>query len=83
MTKNEANEIIDACSVRLRVMKHHYEKTREFVLDSIEQANLEQINELLSDIQSGLDKGAFVDMEVRCIQEDTVQLWEELSPIMG
>lgn len=56
------------------MMKHYYEKTREFPLDIIETGNLEQINELLDDIQTGIDKRQFTDMEVTYITEDTNQL---------
>ncbi|CQR25007.1 hypothetical protein BN1356_01350 [Streptococcus varani] len=79
MTRAEANQIIDCCYVHLMVMKHHYEKTREFELDIIEKANLEQINELLFAIQTGIDRGYFIDIEVTCINDDTTQLWEEVS----
>ena len=74
MTKAEANQMIDYCYVHLMVMKHYYEKTREFALDIIETGNLEQINELLDDIQTGIDKRQFTDMEVTYITEDTNQL---------
>ena len=83
MTKAEANQMIDYCHVHLMVMKHHYEKTREFPLDIVETGNLEQINELLDDIQSGIDKGQFADMEVTYIYEDTNQLWEEVAPTLS
>lgn len=74
MTKAEANQMIDYCYVHLMVMKHYYEKTREFPLDIIETGNLEQINELLDDIQTGIDKRQFTDMEVTYITEDTNRL---------
>lgn len=83
MTKAEANQMIDYCYVHLMVMKHHYDKIREFPLDIVEAGNLEQINELLADIQSGIDKGQFTDMEVTYIYEDTIQLWEEVASTLS
>ncbi|MBF0778723.1 hypothetical protein E4T82_08315 [Streptococcus cuniculi] len=83
MTKAEANQMMDYCYVHLMVMKHYYEKTREFELDIIEKANLEQIDELLSAIQNGIDRGYLIDMEVTCINDDATQLWEEVSQIFS
>lgn len=80
MTKNDLNEIIDACFIHLTVMKQHYTKTREFALDIIEEENLDKINELLGDITKGIDRGGFTELEVRYIYEYTEGLWSEVSP---
>ncbi|WP_458704780.1 hypothetical protein [Streptococcus agalactiae] len=79
MTKNELNEIIDACFIHLNAMKHHYTKKRQFELDVIEQGNLDQINDLLDDITGGIERGGFTELEVRYIYDDTEGLWTDVS----
>ncbi|GGE27003.1 hypothetical protein [Streptococcus himalayensis] len=79
MTRAELNEIIDTCFIHLMVMKQHYSKSREFALDVIEQENLNQINDLLDDITSGIERGGFTELEACCIYDDTEFLWSEVS----
>lgn len=84
MTKNEANELLDQAYIKLQVMKKYYDALEKKIeLDAIEKANQNQINELLGDIEEAIKNGHVTDVEVRCISDDTLQLWEELSPIMG
>ncbi|MGT2659613.1 DNA cytosine methyltransferase [Streptococcus urinalis] len=37
----------------------------------------------VDEIQTGIDKGQFTDMEVTYITEDTNQLWEEVAPTLS
>lgn len=79
MTKMELNEIIDACFLHLKVMKQFYHNFCDEELDEVDKENINQINDLLEDIQRGIQEGGLTELEGRYLYDDTESLWFEVS----
>ena len=76
----EANLILEQARNRLALLsKGFISLAQERELDSVEQEDATQVQNLLTSIQEADTNGKMADLELQLIVEDTNRIWKEVS----
>jgi hypothetical protein len=76
----EANLVLEQARNRLSLLyKGFIALAQERELDSVEQEDATQVQNLLISIQEADTSGKMADLELQLIVEDTNRIWEEVS----